>query len=228
MSLPVFVTACLCLIYTDICRHLDVIWPKVVRYSHWLLAPKCISIPTIWEYHRGMIKETQAGLKVLELVGQLVTRWSEKNKTQWLVDFYHPYFFTVSNLSECVNIFEYLIIYVYSLHTWLQTMQQMNKVMDPQKLAGQMQEFSKESMKMGMSEEMSESSWVLSCETATTIATSLPLPLHPSLPPPLSTPPSHPLFLSLMCSASYIEVQARKAVYHFSCSWYSCDSDRKY
>lgn len=34
-------------------------------------------------------------------------------------------------------------------------MQQMNKVMDPQKLAGQMQEFSKQSMAMGMSEEMS-------------------------------------------------------------------------
>lgn len=35
-------------------------------------------------------------------------------------------------------------------------MQEMNKVMDPQKLAAQMNEFSKQSMQMGMSEEMSK------------------------------------------------------------------------
>lgn len=37
-----------------------------------------------------------------------------------------------------------------------QTMQEMNKVMDPQKTAKMMQDFEKESMKMGMSEEMSK------------------------------------------------------------------------
>lgn len=36
-------------------------------------------------------------------------------------------------------------------------MQNMNKVMDPQKLAATMGEFSKQSMKMDMSEEMSKS-----------------------------------------------------------------------
>lgn len=35
-------------------------------------------------------------------------------------------------------------------------MQNMNKVMDPQKMAKTMNEFSKESMKMGMTEEMSK------------------------------------------------------------------------
>ena len=34
-------------------------------------------------------------------------------------------------------------------------MAQMNKVMDPQKMAAQMNQFTKESMKMGMTEEMS-------------------------------------------------------------------------
>lgn len=39
-------------------------------------------------------------------------------------------------------------------------MQQMNKVMDPQKMAAQMNEFTKQSMQMGMTEEMSELSLI--------------------------------------------------------------------
>lgn len=35
-------------------------------------------------------------------------------------------------------------------------MQQMNKVMDPQKTAKMMQDFERENMKMGMSEDMSK------------------------------------------------------------------------
>ena len=42
----------------------------------------------------------------------------------------------------------------------LQTMQQMNKVMDPQKMQAQMNQFTKESMKMGMTEEMSMLFWI--------------------------------------------------------------------
>ena len=39
-------------------------------------------------------------------------------------------------------------------------MQQMNKVMDPQKTAKMMQEFERENAKMGMSEEMSKISFL--------------------------------------------------------------------
>ena len=39
-------------------------------------------------------------------------------------------------------------------------MQQMNKVMDPQKTAKMMQEFERENAKMGMSEEMSKNSFL--------------------------------------------------------------------
>ncbi|XP_067945713.1 charged multivesicular body protein 2b-B-like [Watersipora subatra] len=41
-----------------------------------------------------------------------------------------------------------------AMGTTSKTMQQMNKIMDPQKMAAQMDEFTKQSMKMGMTEDM--------------------------------------------------------------------------
>ena len=65
-------------------------------------------------------------------------------------------FFNFSNIQSKYKVFTYLNWFLS-----IQTMQEMNKVMDPQKTAKMMQEFERENMKMGMTEEMSKLMLVL-------------------------------------------------------------------